>query len=66
MPGYVKNHSDHQGQTMDFSLKELTLSDEAPVISGTRDVATALAQKRPEPTQTHEAEFSPWARCRCM
>ena len=43
------------------NLKELTLSDEAPILSGTRDVALALAQHRPEPMQTHEAKFSPWA-----
>ena len=46
---------------MDFNLKELALSNEAPVLSGTRETALALAQHRPEPTQTHEARFSPWA-----
>lgn len=46
---------------MDCNLKELTLSDEAPILSGTRDVALALAQHRPEPTHTHGAKFSPWA-----
>ena len=61
IPAHGKNHSDHQGHTMDCNLKELTLSDEAPILSGTRDVALALAQHRPEPTQTREAKFSPWA-----
>ena len=53
-----QNHSDHQGHTMDCNLKGLALSDEAPVLSGTRDVALAPALHRPEPTQTHEAKFS--------
>ena len=44
---------------MDRSLKELALSDGASVLSGTRDIALALAQHWPEPTQTHEAKFSP-------
>ena len=35
IPGHGKNHSDHQGSTMDCNLKELTLSDEAPILSGT-------------------------------
>ena len=61
VPGHGKNHSDHEGHTMDCNLKELTLSNEAPVLSGTREIALALAQHRPEPTQTHEAKFSPWA-----
>jgi hypothetical protein len=59
--GHGKNHSDHQGFTMDKNLKELTLSSEAPVLSGSRSVVLALAQHRPEPTQTHESKHSPWA-----
>ena len=47
MPGHGKNHSDHQGYTMNRNLKELTLSGGAPVLSGTRDIALALAQHRP-------------------
>jgi hypothetical protein len=43
MPGHGKNHSDHQGYKMDCKLKELTLSDEAPVLNTTRDIALALA-----------------------
>ena len=46
---------------MDRNLKELALSDGAHVLSGKRDIALALAQHRPEPTQTHGAKFSPWA-----
>jgi len=30
VPGHGKNHSDHEGHTMDFNLKELALSNEAP------------------------------------
>ena len=56
-----KNHCDHQSFTMDQNLKELTLSSEAPVLSGTRSVVLALAQHRKEPTRTHESKFSPWA-----
>ena len=56
-----KSHSDHEGYTEDCNLKELTLSNKAPVLSGTREMALALAQHRLEPTQTHEAKFSPWA-----
>jgi hypothetical protein len=59
--GHGKNHSDHQGYTMDKNLKELTLSSEAPVLSGSRSFVLALAQHRPEPTQTHESKHSPWA-----
>ena len=43
VPGHGKNHSDHEGHTMDCNLKELTLSNEAPVLSGTRNIALALA-----------------------
>ena len=42
-------------------MKELARSNEAPVPRGTRDVSPALAQHRPNPTQTREAKFSPWA-----
>jgi len=59
--GHGKNHSDHQGYTMDRDLKELALSSEAPVLSGSRSAVLALAQHRPEPTQTHESKHSPWA-----
>ena len=59
IPGHGKNHSDHQGYTMDRNLKEPTLSDEAPVLSGTRGTALVLAQRRPEPAQTHEAKNLP-------
>jgi len=63
IPGHGKNHSDHQGYTINRNLKELVLSDEsqAPVLSVTRDIALALAQQRPEPTQMRGAKFSPWA-----
>ena len=40
--GHGKNHSDHQGFTMDKNLKELTLSSEAPVLSGSRSVVLRL------------------------
>ena len=61
VPGHGKNHSDHEGHTMDCNLKELALSNEAPVLSGPREIALALAQHRLEPTQTHEAKFPPCA-----
>lgn len=59
--GHGKNHCDHQGFTMSQNVKQLTLSSEAPVLSGTRSVVLALAQHRQEPTQTHESKCSPWA-----
>ena len=61
VPGHGKNHADHEGFTMAENVKELTLSSEAPVLSGSRSVVLALAQFRPEPTQTHEPRDSPWA-----
>jgi hypothetical protein len=60
-PGHGKNHSDHEGHTMDRNLKELTLSSEAPVLCGSRSVVLTLAEFRREPTQTHESKHSPWA-----
>ena len=61
VPGHSKNHADHEGFTMAENIKELTPSSEAPVLSGSRSVVLALAQFRPEPTQTHESKESPWA-----
>ena len=61
VPDHGKNHADHEGFTMAENVKELTLSSEAPVLSGSRSVVLALAQFRPEPTQTHESKDSPWA-----
>ena len=43
------------------NVQQLSLSSEAPVLSGNRSVVLALAQHRPEPTETHESKHSPWA-----
>ena len=61
IPKHGKNHPDHQSFTMAQNVKELTHSSEAPGLSGSRSVVLALAQHRPEPTQTHESKHSPWA-----
>ena len=59
--GHGRNHSDHQGNTMNKILKILNISNEAPVLSGSRSVVLALAQHLQEPTQIHESKISPWA-----